>query len=137
MYYSRNPSSVAKNKFWNRRLSTFEICINNIVKFIRILDPNKADGHDGISIFILKLCVTSISKPLQILNESWIMNALLKLRRKLTSFLFIKTLISNWKNYYWPVLLLPISGSIFEKIIFQLFELLDDSGLEALVYTSC
>ena len=34
---------------------------------IRSLDPNKAYGCDGISIHMLKLCATSISKPLDIL----------------------------------------------------------------------
>ena len=45
---------------------TFETWNDNIVKFIRSLDANKALGHDGISVRILKLCATSISKPQQI-----------------------------------------------------------------------
>ena len=67
-----NPSSVAKNIFSEaeKRLSTFEICNDDIVKFIRLLYPNKAQGHDGLSIRMLKLCGTSIFKPLQILFKN-------------------------------------------------------------------
>ena len=54
----------------DKTLSTFEICSNDIVKFIRSLDPSKAQGHDGISVCMLQLCATSISKPLQILYKN-------------------------------------------------------------------
>ena len=47
-----------------KRLSIFEICNNEVVKLIKSLDPNKAHGHDGISIRMLKLRATSVSKPL-------------------------------------------------------------------------
>ena len=44
---------------------------DTIIKLIHSLDPNKAHGCDGISICMLKLCATSISKPLHILfNDS-------------------------------------------------------------------
>ena len=49
-----NPSSVPENISFGtekKRLSTFEICNDDIVKFIIISwDPNKACSHDGISI---------------------------------------------------------------------------------------
>ena len=54
----------------DKTLSTFEICSNDIVKFIRSLDPSKGQGHDGISVCMLQLCATSISKPLQILYKN-------------------------------------------------------------------
>ena len=50
---------------------TFETWNDNIVKFIRSLDANKALGHDGISVRILKLCATSISKPQQIFLKNY------------------------------------------------------------------
>ena len=66
-----NISIPANTSFENEeRLSTFEICLGDIVKIIRSLDPNKAHGHDEISIRILKICVSSISKPLAILFRS-------------------------------------------------------------------
>ena len=45
------------------RISSFDISKDEITKIIRSFDPNKAHGHDGISIRMLKLCASSISKP--------------------------------------------------------------------------
>ena len=45
-----------------KRLATFEICLDDIVKIIRSLNPNKAHGHDEISIRIYPY-----GKPLAIL----------------------------------------------------------------------
>ena len=41
---------------------------------IRLLDPSNAYGCDKISIRMLKLCGTSISKPLHILFNNSVMN---------------------------------------------------------------
>ena len=38
---------------------------DDIAKIIQNLDPNKAHGHDQISIRILKLCGKTIYKPLE------------------------------------------------------------------------
>ena len=45
----------------------FDISKDEITKIIRLLDPNKTHGHDGISIRMLKLCASSISKSLFLL----------------------------------------------------------------------
>ena len=45
-------------------ISSFNISKNKITKIIRSLGPNKDHGHDGISIRMIKLCPSSISKPL-------------------------------------------------------------------------
>ena len=86
------PSSVPENisSETEKRLSTFEVCNNNIVKFIRLLDPDKAYSLDGISICMLRLCAISLTEPLQIFYKNWVMNAFLKCGRKLTFFLFRK-----------------------------------------------
>ena len=39
-------------------------------KIIKNLDPNKADGHDMISIRMIKLCGISIYKPLEIFFQN-------------------------------------------------------------------
>ena len=49
------------------RISSFNISMDVITKITRSLDLNKAHGHDGISIRMLKLCASSISKPLFLL----------------------------------------------------------------------
>ena len=50
-------SSIPANILWKPRiLSTFQICSDDIVKIIRLLDPNKAHWDDGISNRMIKLC---------------------------------------------------------------------------------
>ena len=64
-----NDSSIPPNITFaiEQKLSTLEFCIDDIVKIIKLLDPNKAHGHDEISIRMIKLGATSIAKPLSIL----------------------------------------------------------------------
>ena len=50
-YPTVNPPSSVPEKIsfeTEKRLSTFEVCNDDIVKFIRSLDPNKAHGHQFI-----------------------------------------------------------------------------------------
>ena len=64
-----NNSSIPENKSFETEesFSTFEICSGDIVKIIRSLDLNKAHEHNKISIRMIKICASSISKPLTIL----------------------------------------------------------------------
>ena len=48
------------------RLSNFNIDIDTVIKLIRSLNPNKDYGCNGISIRMLNLCTTSISKLLHV-----------------------------------------------------------------------
>ena len=70
-----NLNSVPENLNFEseKRLSIFEICNGDIVKFIRSLDPNKARSQNGILFRMLKLCATSFiyttTNSLQILFE--------------------------------------------------------------------
>ena len=57
-----------------QKLSTFEFCTDDIVKIIKLLDPNKVPGHDGISIPMIKLCASSIAKPLSVLFRNCFKN---------------------------------------------------------------
>ena len=54
--------------------STAEFSTNDILKIIRNLNPNKAHGHDIISIQMLKICDESICKPLRIIFRSCLEN---------------------------------------------------------------
>ena len=47
--------------------STFEICLGEIVIIVRSLAPNRAHGHDKISIRMIKICAFLILKLLAIL----------------------------------------------------------------------
>ena len=51
------------------RLSSVTFSKDDIEKLIQNLDPNKAHGHDQISIRMLKLCSNSICKPLEIISN--------------------------------------------------------------------
>ena len=71
-----NDSSLRNNQTIETvtRLSDINIDAGTIIKLIRSLNPNKAHSCDGISIRMLKLCTTSISKPLHILFNNSVMN---------------------------------------------------------------
>ena len=56
----------------NDSLSSFKISFDDVLKLIRGLDENKAHGHDGISIRMLKLCDESIVRPLKLIFEKCI-----------------------------------------------------------------
>ena len=45
------------------RLRDFDIDCRKILKLINGLNPQKAHGHDGISIRMAKLCNLTITKP--------------------------------------------------------------------------
>ena len=71
-----NNSSLTTNLIFEtkNRLSTFDFSTGDIIKFIKALNPNKAHGHNEISIRMIKLCASSISKPLQILFKNCLEN---------------------------------------------------------------
>ena len=91
-----NDSSIPPNITFatEQKLSTFEFCTDGIVRIIKSLDPNKAHGHDEISIRMIKLCGSLIAKPLnpcQFFLETVLkINVSLKNGRKPTLYLLIK-----------------------------------------------
>ena len=56
------PSVLSKKT--HKSLSTIHFTSDDILKIIKNLDPNKAHGHDMISIWMIKICDGSICKPL-------------------------------------------------------------------------
>ena len=62
-----NNSQLSPTLFYqkNERLSSVKITIDDILKIMSKLDPNKAHVHDKISICMIKICSTSIRKPLR------------------------------------------------------------------------
>ena len=128
-----NDSSIPPNITFatEQKLSTVEFCTDDIVKIIKSLDPNKAHGHDEISIRMIKLCTTSISKPLSILFRNCFVNQCFPNEWKKANIVPVhkkndKQLIKNYR----PVSLLPVCSKIFEKVIFNsLFKYLEDNNL--------
>ena len=49
--------------------TTIDFSNDDILKIIRNLDPNKAQGHDMINIRMVKICDDSICKPLKLLFQ--------------------------------------------------------------------
>ena len=99
-----------------------EFCVDDIVKIIRSLDQNKTHGHDEISIRMIKLCASSISKPLHLIFRNCLENDALPKEWKKANIISDhkkgdKQLITNYR----PVSLWPICGKAFENIIFNLF----------------
>ena len=58
------------SKHANNILDTIIFSKEDIYKIIKNLDPNKAHGHDMISIRMIKLCGISICKPLEIIFQN-------------------------------------------------------------------
>ena len=67
-----NNSILPTNQIFytQNRLSDFDIDCGKILKLINELNPNKARGHDGVSIQMLKLCNLTITKPLSIIYKN-------------------------------------------------------------------
>ena len=94
-------------------------------------DPNKAYGHDQISIRMLKLCSNSICKPLEIIS-----NRCLETRRFPNDWkrdkvipIFKKGDKQILKNYR-SISLLPVCGKILEKLIFnEIFRFFTENDL--------
>ena len=75
----------------DNRLSCVSFSHHKITKVIQNLDPNKAHGHNNISIRILKVCGPSIYKPLEIIFNQCLETGVFRLNgKRVTSFLFTK-----------------------------------------------
>ena len=106
-----NDSTVPLNiNFETReRLSSLESCVDVIVKIIRSLDQNEAHGHNEISIRMIKLCASSILKPLHLIFSNCLETESFTKEWKKVNLISVhkegdKQLITN----YGPVSLLPI-----------------------------
>ena len=76
---SELPSVTKKT---SKSLSTTEFLTYDTLKIIRNLNPNKANGHDMISIQMLKICDESICQPLGIIFRSCLENGKFPLQWK-------------------------------------------------------
>ena len=114
------PSTL--NHLTDDKLSSFNISSEVIFQLIKNLDPNKAHGHDEISVKMLKLCAPSICKPLTFLFENCLASGEFPNVRKKSNIISVhkkgdKQLIKNYR----PVSLLPICGRLMGKFMFNSF----------------
>ena len=81
-----------------------------------------ANEHDEISIPVIKLCASSISKPLHSIFKKILENeSFLNERKKANIAPVYKKGANQLINHYRPVPLLPNYPTVFEKTILTLF----------------
>ena len=108
----------------DNRLSFLNFSHDKIAKVIQNLDPNKAHGHDNISIRMVKVCGPSIYKPLEIIFNQCLETGVFPSEWKKGNIVPIhkkgdKQMLQNYR----PLSLLPMCGKILERLMFnEMFE---------------
>ena len=111
--------------------STIRFTGDDILKIIKNFDPNKAHGHDMICIRMVKLCDASLCKPLEFIFKSCLESGKFPLEWKKANVVPAhkkedKQILEN----YHPISLLPITGKIFERILYNnIFEFFTKNDL--------
>ena len=102
-----------------------------IIDIINSLNPNKAHGHGGISVSMLKLCAAEVVTPLQIIFSDCINCGIFLDSWKYANVQpILKKVNRQIKINYRPISLLPIRGKILEKIVFdQVYAFLNINNL--------
>ena len=125
----RNNGKVPESQTYitDSKLSSLQFEDKGIIKIIRSLDINKAQGHDDISIKVLKICDLAIITLLSMIFRNCINNSTFPDLWKKSNICPIhkkggKQIVNNYR----PVSLLSICGKVFERLIFNsLFEYLE------------
>ena len=101
-------------------MNTINFTKYDILNVIRKLDPREADGHDRISIRMVRICDKAICKPLHLIFSSCIESGIFPTEWEKANVVPIhkRDDKQNVKNYR-PVSLLPIFGKIFERLIYN------------------
>ena len=94
--------------------------LKRIWKKLESLDPNKAHGHDMISIRMLKICGKSVIKPLLIIYNKCPEKGCFPNEWKKANFVLVhkkndKQLLKNYR----PISLLPICGKVSEMVLYN------------------
>ena len=105
-------------------LSTIDFLTDDILKIIRNLDPNKVHGHDMISIRMIKICDTSICRPLKLIFQACLESGKFPNEwKKVNVVPFYKKGDKQILKNYPQISLLPIAGKIFERLLYdKMFE---------------
>ena len=128
-----SSSDPALNLYYTtaKRLNILNFSSNVIEKVIQNLDPNKAHGHDRISIRMIKTCGKSSCKPLQLIFSQCIDTGSFPSECKKANVIPVhKKGHEKCLNIYRLVPLVPIWGKIFERLIFnEMFRFLIENNL--------
>ena len=113
----------------DKSLSNITFTEKDIEKVIQSLDPNKAHGHDMISIRMLKICGKSIIKSLLIIYKICLVKGFPNKWKKANVPVHKKNDKQLLKNYR-PVSLLSICGKVLERILYNpMFEFFIQNNL--------
>ena len=113
----------------NKRLSYLDFDVKDIMDIIGKLNPNKAHGHDGISIRMIQISREAIAKPLHLIFKNCLESSTFPAIWKKGNVIPVhkkgdKQILSNYR----PISLLPIFSKIFERIIFDtIFKFIDQN----------
>ena len=104
----------------DKGLSAVKFVNTDILKIIQNLNPNKAHGHDKISIRMLKICRNSLCRPLEIIFNDCLANGIFPSDCKKGNIVHVhkkndKQRLSNYR----PISLLLICSKFFERLIFN------------------
>ena len=131
---SKLPSNFTL--YADNQLSAVTFWQDDIRKIIQNLNTSKAHGHDNISIWMLKICASSINRQLDLIFKEALTNGLFSSNWKKGNIVPIhkegdKQILKNYR----PVSLLPICGEIFEELISnELFNFLLENYFAKLVW---
>ena len=115
---SELPATLSKKT--SESLTAIDFLNSDILKIIRNLDPNKTHGHDMISIRMVKICDYSIYKPLKLIFQSCLESGKFPSEWKKANMVPIhkkgdKQILKNYR----PISLLPITGKILERLLYN------------------
>ena len=121
----------------NNILDTIIFSEEDIHKIIKNLDPNKAHGHDMISIHVIKLCI-STCKPFEILFQNCLLSGkFLSKSKKANAVPTFKKSNKQRIKHYRPVSLLPVCGKVFEWLLYKnMFSFFSENDLISSVFWS-
>ena len=112
-------------------LSTINFSTDDIVKIIRNLDPNKAHGHDMITIRMIKICDTSTCRPLKLIFQPYLETGKFSIDWKKVNVVSVhkrgdKQILENYR----PMSFLPLASKFFEKLLHdRMFEFFTENNL--------
>ena len=105
-------------------LSTIDFSTDDILKIIRNLNPNKTHVHNMFSIQMIKICDTSICRPLKLIFQACLESGKFPNEWKKANVVPVhkkgdKQILKNYR----PISLLPLAGKIFERLLYdRMFE---------------
>ena len=77
MNNSKLPGKITYNSA--AALTSIKLENNDILKIISSLNVNKAHGHDGISVRMIKMCDKSLVQPLSLISKNCVASISLKI----------------------------------------------------------